>query len=485
MNTVDRVQPHSFDAEEAVIGAVLKFPKTLEEVSLILPDESGFTTASLQKVYKACINLLDQNKGIDLITVADLLDETDEERLKSREQLERIVANITSPKQAVAHAEIVAKKAKLRQLIQSCSEAIEDSYEPDADPSVIVSDIEQCLTQIGSSAKSNIHHLSDLAPKFADGLLDGRIDGETSGIIKTRIGDLNTALGGGLRRGYLVVVGGSPSMGKSSFALDVVMFAGNFGRRSLVFGIDETVPDIVERMFQGSLGAERHQIVKCGPWNEREKEAITKSRDALAKMPMSLVSASGMTVYEIRSRARAHKRKMGQLDIIVVDYLQLIRTKRSNKQQTREREVAEISAVLKEIASELNCCVIAVSQLNRSLQSEAMPNPANRAARRIPRPRMSQLRDSGLIEADANIVLMPFLPAEYLRERLGEDHDWTRELRGSDPESIPAEIIVGKYKMGSKGTIKCRFHLRRMRFYAPYKGDLRLEVEDAPRPDEG
>jgi replicative DNA helicase len=216
------------------------------------------------------------------------------------------------------------------------------------------------------------------------------------------------------------------------------------------------------------LGFEPRLFTDCGPWSEAQKNLIERRREALSEQSWSVIEASGMTVYDIRSKARAYKRRQGQLDIIVIDYIGQIRP--VGKSTTREREMAEISATLKETAKELDCCLIAVSQLNRDLQYEPLTSVNDKSKRRLPLPRMSHLKDSGAIEADANVVLLPFLPYEYLKERLGEEHEWSQEWKGTDLGMIKAMIRVGKNKLGPKGTVDCHFHTKRMVFFTPVPG---------------
>ena len=461
--------PHDTDTEAQVLGAIFNFPDLIIDVFQALPEIDSFYSKKHQLIYEAMLKLYKKSEKIDIITVANALGKEKLKAVGGRVYLVELTEKVVTSAFTNDHVRIVAKHASLRKQIQACKNAMSDAYQDDADPEDIANYLSSVVVSSHQSDRFPVYHVSDLAKTFEEDMLSGKKSVDKSSIIETRMPELNKLLGGGLYKSHLVVIGGSPSMGKTSLALDFVLHNGNMGKKSLIFTLDEPVNDVLVRVVQSNLALDREKILNCGPWSDNEKERIKKQSELLQKHSWSVVEASGMTAADIRASARSYKHKNGDLDLIIVDYIGQINPVSKGYQQTRERDVAETSNELKQMAKQFNCCVIAVSQVNRSSSFEHLHHIKERNKNNIPRPRMSQLKDSGAIEADANVILFPFVPSEFLRDKLGEDHQWTLQERGNQDGIVPAEIIIAKNKMGPKGKIECLFDQRSMRFFVPEK----------------
>jgi|GEM_PF-3115398 len=386
------------EIEMATLGAAMTCqkhaPEVLDEIITILPDIGAFGEKRHRDIYRAIRSLYSKAETVDLVTVGNALGENKLKTVGGRAYLAELCDTAGSPHSGISYARTLADKARRRKLVETAQEVIAADKAPEATAAKLSDIFERGFTAIADGATAKVHHIKDAAPEYAARLLgDAKEDGAK--FLPTRIHVLNNKLGGGLRRGHLVVVGGLPSTGKSSFALDVVMYNGNLGKQSLVFSLDETLDDIWRRAFQANMGLDHAKLSSRGPWDQTERNKIEIARDSLVNQTWSGVDASGMTAMTIRTKARAYKRKYGQLDMVVIDYIGQIRPPRGFRNQTREREMAEIAVSLKELAKELDCCVIAVSQLNRTMTKEQLLGISKKKDRFVPRPHKGHLKDSG------------------------------------------------------------------------------------------
>lgn len=393
--------PRDLEAEKDVLAAILRNEKALEDTVLRMPAEELFYDRRHRIIYKAILGLYHRSEPVDTTTVAAAIGDAKLKTIGGRVYLAKPPERIASTAHTSSHVDIVATKGHLRQLILEGQRLIDDASSPEADPNEVRNRHETQLCNVTDIDRIETIDIETAAPEFAKTLLGHSSDVDLSQILGTRIPELNTKLGGGLHKGHLVVIGGSPSMGKSSLGLDIVLYNGNFGKRSIIFTNDEPSSDILQRAFQANLGFEPFAINSRGPWTDEQQRSIAQTADALKDQLWSVVEAAGMTATDIRSHARAYKRRYDQLDIVMVDYIGLIRPVRRGGTQTREGEIADISGILKEMATQLGCCVIPVSQLNRSVTTEPLQHVNTKAKRRVPLPRMSHLKDRGAIEADS------------------------------------------------------------------------------------
>jgi len=424
---LDKLPPQNLEAEQSILGAVLIDNEALPKVLEIL-DPGDFYKLSHKKIFNAMTDLFDKNEPIDLITLTDQLKRKDElDAVGGLSYLSSLVDMTPTSANIRYHSKIVREKALLRGLIQSAQDISSRVYEDNLDAEDLVDYAEKAIFHISDKKiKASFVTLKDVIKdsfEMIENLYDKKdtITGVPSGF--SDLDDLTT----GFQKGDLIIVGGRPSMGKTAFALNVAQYVGLEVREPVaIFSLEMAKEQLAFRMLCAEALVNSNSIRK-GFIKKEDWHKLTSAASNLTGAPIFIDDSSGVTVLELRAKARRLKMEHG-LSLIIVDYLQLMRGKGSFER--REQEISDISRSLKGLAKELSVPVIAVSQLNRSVEQ-----------RRPPTPILADLRESGAIEQDADVIL--FL--------------YRDEIYNKDSKKGIAEIIIAKQRNGPTGNVHLSF----------------------------
>ncbi len=444
-----RTPPHSIDAEQSVLGGLLLDNRAWESVSEVLED-SDFYSHKHRNIYRAIKSLVDQEQPVDVVTVAEELEELGTlDDVGGIAYLSELADMTPSTANSGAYGVIVKERSQQRRLIEAASEITLAAYEPEGKNSLdILSDAEQKIAQIaegnrkeggpvvvGPILKNTLDQLDELfnKPEGLSGLTSGftEIDNRTSGFQKAD----------------MIVVAGRPSMGKTTYAMNLVENALVATKRPcIVFSMEMPSESIVMRMLS-SIGKIDQTRIRSGKLIEDDWPRLSSAVNILKDLPLYIDDTPALTPQDMRARCRkVYRENDNDLALVMVDYMQLMRV--SGPSEGRSQEISEISRSMKAIAKEFSCPIIALSQLNRSL--EQRPNK---------RPVMSDLRESGAIEQDADIIAFIYRDEVY-----NED----------TPDKGIAEIITGKHRNGPIGTDRLAFVGKYTRFEnlaAGYEGN--------------
>ena len=440
----DRVPPQNIEAEQCVLSAMLLDREAIVKATEILTS-SDFYREAHRVIFNAMLELYNKNEAVDMVTVTEIL--------RRDSKLEDIggIAYITGLANAVPtaanvkyHAEIVAEKSVLRQLVRVSTEIATMGYEANDDVGVLLDTAESRILEISNrKKKAEFTPISDVlmdSVQNLEKLLNnkGGLTGLPTGFI-----DLDK-LTSGLQPSDFIILAARPSMGKTALALNIVQNValrahkkiGGEPRSVAFFSLEMSKEQLVSRMLcaEASIDSQRLRVGELG---DNDWDALWTACDAMSKAKIYIDDTAGITAMEMRSRARRLKAEHG-LDLIVVDYLQLMQGsgKRSSSGD-RQQEVSEISRSLKALARELNVPVISLSQLSRSVES-----------RNIKRPMLSDLRESGSLEQDADIVAFLYREDYYDKET----------------ENKHTELIIAKHRNGPVDTVNLFFHKEYTKF---------------------
>ena len=439
---LDRLPPHNLEAEQSVLGSLLIDRDAIIKVAAFLKPEDFYQQAN-GSIYRAIVELYNRREPTDFITLSD--------ELGRREKLDDVggVAYLSALLNAVptaVHVEyygkIVERTATLRRLIDAGTQIVSIGYRDGVDTEDALDSAERAIFEVSQKRQTkDFVSIAEVLDKFFD-----QIDylqqhrGDVVGVA-TGYADLDQ-LTGGLQRSDLVILAARPSMGKTSLALGMAYGAAvSHGKTVGIFSLEMSAEQLVQRLLSMETGVDSHRL-RLGQIDDGEWDRISRAFGRLAEAKIYVDDAAGQGIMDVRSKARRLQAEHG-LDFVVIDYLQLMSGRRSDN---RVQEVSEISRGLKGLARELNVPVVALSQLSRAVETRADH-----------RPMLSDLRESGSIEQDADIVM--FI---YREEKYEED----TEKKGI------AELIIAKHRNGPVGSINLRFFDRTARF-----ADLELYSE--------
>ena len=439
-----KAPPHSIEAEQSVIGALLIDPDTADQVTEAVTAEDFYERRHRQ-IFLAISAMLGAGRAVDAVTVSEWLQDHEQLADVGGVQYLLMLANETpSAANVLAYARIVRERATLRDLIRVGREIAELAYRPEGREAQSLLDEEESrvfqLAEGQQRAGEGFKQLKDALPAVIDRI--EAIAREKKGVtgLSTGFADLDEKTSG-LHPGQLIIVAGRPSMGKTSFAMNIAEYvACNEGKPVAVFSMEMPIDEIVLRALSSRGRVDQHRL-RNGSLGNDDWPRIAHAIGELGNAPLFADDSAALTPTELRSRARRLKREHG-LALIVVDYLQLMQV--PGRGDNRVAEISEISRSLKALAKELSIPVIALSQLNRSLE--------NRTEKR---PQMSDLRESGAIEQDADLILFLYRDEVYYKDK--------EEVKGI------AEVIIGKQRNGPIGTVRMSFFGEYTRFenYAP------------------
>ncbi len=433
-----RVPPHSLDAERAVLGGILLDNRTLSTASEILTVDDFYGRAN-GLLYEAMLELGHQGSPVDLITLrAWLVDRGNLQHAGGDEHLVMLTETIPTIANIAHHSNIVRDKAVVRRLISSCHEIAAKGYGDYGDVAEFVDDAEKKIFDVSKQkSASPYEHIKDVVIRTFEQVTEAaeRKEGITG--LPTGFTKLDKMMAG-LKPGELIIVAGRPGMGKTALAMNIAMNACRAREVPIVcFNLEMSKEELARRLLCGEARVDGGRL-RTGMLSRDDWTRLTTAAGTLTNMPIFIDDTPAITVMELRGKARRLVSEHG-LGMIIIDYLQLMRA--GTKVESREKEVSEISRSLKALAKELKVPVLALSQLNRGVEQRAGKDK---------RPQLSDLRESGAIEQDADVILFVFREEFYNRD----DPD----LRGM------AEIIIGKQRAGPTGIVKCRFFPEYTRF---------------------
>ena len=430
-----RIPPHSMEAESSVLGGLLLDNKSWEQVADLL-SEGVFYRYEHRQVYLAIQALINASRPADVITVYEHLQSIGKaEEVGGLGYLNSLAQYVPSASNIRRYAEIVRERAILRKLVTASDEIATNAFNTQGKPvPQILDEAEQKIFQIGeegSRLKQGFQSMDQLAVilldrvnQMADSPND--ITGVPSGFVDF---DKMTS---GMQAGDLIVLAARPSMGKTALAINIAEHVAlNEGLPVAVFSMEMGASQLAIRIV-GSIGRIDQQRLRTGKLNQEEWPRLAEAIEKLRNVSLHIDETPSLTPMELRANARRLARTRGKLGLIVVDYLQLMSgNTSSNNGDNRATEIGEISRGLKMLAKELQCPVIALSQLNRSVET-----------RTDKRPMMSDLRESGAIEQDADVIMFIYRDDYYNKD---------------SKEPGVAEIIIGKHRNGPTGTVKLAF----------------------------
>ncbi len=438
-----KLPPHSIEAEQSVIGGLLLENEALDKVADILNAED-FYQHDHKTIYQHIAKLIERNRPADIVTVAESLESTAElAGIGGIAYLGSLAQNTPTAANIRRYAEIVRERAIMRKLVTVGSDIAGSAFNPNGrDAQQLLDEAEAKIFQIAENGNKSTEGFQDiklLLPQVAekiDELFSREDQSEVTGI-PTGFADLDR-MTSGLHGGDLIIVAGRPSMGKTAFSINIAEnVALDTGLPVAVFSMEMGATQLATRMI-GSVGRLDQHRMRTGRLEDEDWEKLTTALGKLNEAPIFIDEGAGLSSFDVRARARRLHRQTGKLGLIVVDYLQLMAAPAGTRSENRATEISEISRSLKALAKELDVPVVALSQLNRGL--EQRPDK---------RPIMSDLRESGAIEQDADLILFIYRDEVY---------------NPDSPDKGTAEIIIGKQRNGPIGRVRLTFIGQHTRF---------------------
>lgn len=434
-----RILPHDLVAEQSVLGAVFISPETM--ISLadeLIPDD--FYKPANKIVFKTMLSLFEKGEPIDATTmVSALTNQGDISNIGGINYVVELVNSTPTSKNVEHYAKLVKEKATLRKIIAELSESLSSAYQGDISINEIIEKTEKSILDISNQNVGNgFRNVADILDTHMQMVetrsqTDGFVTGLSTGFVG--LDKITT----GLHEGNLIILAARPAMGKTALALNIAKHVATMERKpAVIFSLEMGAEELIERMV-ASEGMVPGYHLKTGNLSTDEWKRLVHAQSNLYDVPIFVDDTAGIRISEIRSKARKLAQEMGGLGVIIIDYLQLIT---GSKGENRQQIVSEISRELKILAKDLRVPVIALSQLSRSVEQ-----------RQDKRPMLSDLRESGSIEQDADIVAFLYRDAYYQKEQAD-----------SQEANNVTELILEKNRHGSLGTVKLYFHKEYTKF---------------------
>lgn len=434
----ERIPPHSKEAEQAVLGAALLNKDALSDAIEIIKPEDFYDTAH-KEIYSAMLDLFQSSVKVDIITVSEELKKRGSLELAGgRAYIAWLPDNTPSSYNAAGYARIVARTADLRALITAADEIRDRSYSESDDSTAILDRAEQKIFEIAQKRQGRDYtHIKDVMRDSLDiinkaALSEGTLTGVSTGFSQL---DKMTR---GLQKSNLIIVAARPAMGKSAFALNIALNAAKKSNASvLIFNLEMSKGEIGNRLLAMEANVEMERILEGKTLTQEDWGAIGEATNRMGKMNIAIDDTPNISILEMKNKCRRMKAEHG-LDLVVLDYLQLMDS--GTKVENRQQEISKFSRSLKLLAKEMECPVIVLSQLNRAPDLRSDDH----------RPRMADLRESGSIEQDADIVMFLYRDDYYNKEE--------------SPIPGICEVHIAKHRNGQTGKIDLAWVERYTRF---------------------
>lgn len=439
-----RIPPHNLDAEMSVLGGLMVDSFAFNEIAGLIHEEDFYKNAH-RRIFVAIQDLATRAQPVDIITVSNLLNDRRElEAIGGAAYLADVMNQTPSASHIGSYAQIVHEKALLRKLIQMSGEIVEKAYtESYADVETFLDEVEgQIFSLADKQNQSGLTGAAELIKVSIDRLTElSQQKGDCTGVATgfTQLDKMTT----GFQPGELIIIAARPSMGKTAFSLNIAQHAAIRSKKTVAyFSVEMAKEQLMMRMLASEARVNLGDL-RIGSINDNAWPRLIDKAAKMAEAKIFIDDTSGISPFEVRAKCRRLQAQHG-LDMIIIDYLQLMEIKQ--RVESRERMIAEVSRTLKAIAKELRIPVIALAQLNRGVEG-----------RSDRRPMLSDLRESGSIEQDADVIMMLYREDYYDREN--------PEIKGI------SEVIIGKQRNGPVGTVKLKWEATIGRF---------SNLEDAP-----
>lgn len=422
---MDRELPFSMEAEEALAGCILSNGSCISD-AVEFVSEKDFFSAAPREIFAAALELFNENKPIDIVSVADALSRHDKlAGIGGNIHLAELAAAVSTTENVSYYANIIKQKALLRQLIFAGTNICKMAYDDNDEVEKILDRSEQMIFDVsGANEKSDIVPVSDVVMEAYEGMVSNALNAGKVNGLDTGFDELNYRTGG-FHAGELILIAGRPGMGKSSLAVNIAEHAAFKNQQTVaIFNLEMPKTQMVNRIMCSQARVDSHKI-KMGELDTEDWLSIGRVMNKFYQAPLYIDDTATITVSEIRAKCRRLKQTK-QLQLVIIDYLQLMQSPK--RTESRQQEISEISRSLKILAKELEIPVIACAQLSRNVES-----------RSDKRPMLSDLRESGAIEQDADIVMFLYRDEYYNKET---------EDKGM------AECIIAKHRSGETGTFK-------------------------------
>jgi replicative DNA helicase len=438
-----KTPPHSIEAEQSLLGALLLDNQAFDRVADLVTGED-FYRDDHRRIWRHIAKLIEQNRPADVVTVSESVDASeDKDKTGGAAYLGSLAQNTPSALNIRRYAELVRERSVQRRLAQVATSIAEDALNPAGkEVGLLLDEAESKIFQIAESGARRDQGLIEIKPVLAkvfekiDHLYHRDNPSDVTGVPTgyTKIDTMTS----GLQPGDLVIVAARPSMGKTALALNIAEHvAVDNGLPVAIFSMEMSSTQLAQRMLGSIARVDQHKM-RTGKLNDREWSDLSEAMGKLHETPLFIDEGGALTALEVRARARRLKRQYSKLGLIVIDYIQLMSS--TSQGENRATEISEISRSLKAMAKELEVPVVALSQLNRAVDQ-----------RPDRRPVMSDLRESGAIEQDADVIMFIYREVVY-------KPDLPEEQRGL------AEVIIGKQRNGPIGTVKLTFLGQHTRF---------------------
>lgn len=439
-DVMNQIPPQNIEAEKAVLGSIFLSTDALIDAMEYL-DPSDFYKHSHQIIFKAMVKLNDDDQAVDGITVTDTLKDQDNlDDVGGYQYITELANAVPTAANVTYYAKIVKDKAILRRLIQTATNIVTDGYNTDEDVTTVLDNAERDIMNVAEDRnQSGFKPIKDVLNSAFNKIDELSQEGETVTGLSTGYPELDK-ITTGLHNDELVILAARPAVGKTAFALNVAQNVGTKTDKTVaIFSLEMSAESLVDRMLcsEGSINANH---LRTGQLTEDEWQNLVVAMGSLSRANIFIDDTAGIKMSEIRAKCRRLAKENGNLGLIVIDYLQLIE---GGQQENRQQEVSYISRQLKKLAKELHVPVISLSQLSRGVEQ-----------RQDKRPVLSDIRESGSIEQDADIVA--FLYRDDYYERDDDDND---DSQGADDENDvgEVEVIIEKNRSGPRGTVKLLF----------------------------
>jgi replicative DNA helicase len=449
--SLHKIPPQNIDAEQSVLGGILIENEAIHKVMEVLTPEDFYRDAH-HKIYEVLIDLSERDEPADLVTLTNELRKKNQlDSIGGASYLASLIDSIPTAANIEYYAKIIKEKAILRKLIETSTEIITQSYEDRGDVEGLLDEAERVIFQISEKrVKPSFYPIKDIVKssfKTIERLYEKKelVTGVPSGFKEL---DQRTA---GFQHADLIIVAGRPSMGKTAFCLNLAQYA-TIEKRipAAIFSLEMSKEQLVMRMLCSEARVEGTRL-RTGFLTESDWPRLTLAAGNLSDAPIYIDDSPALSVLELRAKARRLHAEYG-LGLLIIDYLQLMKGR--SKVESRQQEISEISRSLKALAKELDIPVIAVSQLSRRTEE-----------RQGMRPQLSDLRESGAIEQDADLILFLYRDEVYNRS---EDN----------PNRGKAEVIIGKQRNGPIGKVELAFLDKFTTFRDLYKGEMENIYEE-------
>ncbi|HWR82620.1 MAG TPA: replicative DNA helicase [Candidatus Deferrimicrobium sp.] len=463
---VEHLQPpQSLDAERAVLGSILKDAEAVTQAIEILDNEHLFYSPKHQVIYRAMLDLFERNEPCDITTVANVLLKGDKlDKVGGRVYLVELAEDVATTANISFHANIVLEKSVLRRLIQTSTEIVKSCYALERPVDNLLDLAEQNIFDISESRlRKGFTSIRELIPSTFQAIEDLQSPDSTLVGTMTGFDDLDI-MTNGLHRGDLVIVAGRPSMGKSALATNIAEYVGVTLKKGVgIFSVEMASEQVALRMLCGRAKISQQRL-RARKLRREEWERLTLAGGPLAEAPIFIDDSATLSSLEIRAKARRLKAQH-DVSLLIVDYIQMVHG--SGRFENRQQEIASISRSLKALAKELEIPVLVCSQLSRQVEHRGGEK----------RPQLSDLRESGAIEQDADVVAFIYRPEHYLSHLEHTDQRYA-EVEGK------AEVIVAKQRNGPTGVVHLTF-LKEFARFENMAASYRELPPDAQRVEDG